>query len=287
MRSLWVAFWFFVLSTLSWIHAEIDVPRLVDPVMDTAQVLNQEQRAALSQELKVFSAQYGSQIVILTVPTLEDEDIFDYSSRVWNEWKIGRKGISDGVLLVLAIKEHQIRVNPGSGLEGAIPDITASEIIQHVLVPAIQRSDYYGGLQKTVSVLEKIIIEEKLPAVKQSIHPGISGAGVIFIFFILQMFFAFWRTIFGKTISSIVAAIATFTLFYFIGLSLILAAIIAVLSFIFTFLGLFTLFSGPGGPSGFGPGGGFGGFGGGFGSGGGGFSGGGGGFSGGGASGSW
>ena len=244
MRSLWIAFWLLLLSPFSWMQAETAIPKLIDPVMDTAQVLNQEQKAALSQELRVFAAQYGSQIVILTVPTLEGEDIFDYSSRVWSEWKIGRKGISDGVLLVLAIKEHQIRINPGSGLEGAIPDITASEIIQHLLVPAILRSDYYGGLEKTVDVLEKIIIEEKLPTAKQTIHSGVSGAGIIFIFFILQMFFAFWRTIFGKTVTSVLAAIVTFTLFSFIGLSLILALIGAVFSFIFTFLGLFTLFSG-------------------------------------------
>ena len=96
------------------------IPQLTAPVMDQAHLLSESDHITLNQELLTFARKKGSQIVFLIIPTLGEEDIFDYSSRVFDQWKLGRKGISDGVLVVIAVQDRKIRINPGSGIEGAI-----------------------------------------------------------------------------------------------------------------------------------------------------------------------
>lgn len=257
----------------------VPVPALTDPVMDTANMLQPATRAELNQQLLVFSRQHGSQIIVLTVPAIAPETPFDYATRVMDSWKPGRKGIDDGVLLLLVRDEHKTFLAPGRGLEGAIPDVYAKRILDDVLRPQLQANNADGGVREAVNQLEKLINGEKLPA-QQSAHQESDDSGSTIFGILLLIFIAgsFLKNIFGNTLGSAIVGFLVLSFGWYSGWSLFAAIIGAILAFIIALIFAGNIFIG-------GSGGGRGGFGGG--SGGGGFSGGGGGYGGGGASGSW
>ena len=255
------------------------VPALTDPVMDTANMLQPATRAELNQQLLEFSRQHGSQIIVLTVPAIAPETPFDYATRVMDSWKPGRKGIDDGVLLLLVRDEHKTFLAPGRGLEGAIPDVYAKRILDDVLRPQLQANNADGGVREAVNQLEKLINGEKLPA-QQSAHQKSDDSGSTIFGILLLIFIAgsFLKNIFGNTLGSAIVGFLVLSFGWYSGWSLFAAIIGAILAFIIALIFAGNIFIG-------GSGAGRGGFGGG--SGGGGFSGGGGGYGGGGASGSW
>lgn len=257
----------------------VSVPALTDPVMDTANMLQPATRAELNQQLLAFSRQHGSQIIVLTVPAISPETPFDYATRVMDSWKPGRKGIDDGVLLLLVRDEHKTFLAPGRGLEGAIPDVYAKRILDDVLRPQLQANNADGGVREAVNQLEKLINGEKLPA-QQSAHQESDDSGSTIFGILLLIFIAgsFLKNIFGNTLGSAIVGFLVLSFGWYSGWSLFAAIIGAILAFIIALIFAGNIFIG-------GSGGGRGGFGGG--SGGGGFSGGGGGYGGGGASGSW
>ena len=257
----------------------VPVPALTDPVMDTANMLQPATRAELNQQLLEFSRQHGSQIIVLTVPAIAPETPFDYATRVMDSWKPGRKGIDDGVLLLLVRDEHKTFLAPGRGLEGAIPDVYAKRILDDVLRPQLQANNADGGVREAVNQLEKLINGEKLP-VQQSAHQESDDSGSTIFGILLLIFIAgsFLKNIFGNTLGSAIVGFLVLSFGWYSGWSLFAAIIGAILAFIIALIFAGNIFIG-------GSGAGRGGFGGG--SGGGGFSGGGGGYGGGGASGSW
>ena len=257
----------------------VPVPALTDPVMDTANMLQPATRAELNQQLLAFSRQHGSQIIVLTVPAISPETPFDYATRVMDSWKPGRKGIDDGVLLLLVRDEHKTFLAPGRGLEGAIPDVYAKRILDDVLRPQLRANNADGGVREAVNQLEKLINREKLPA-QQSAHQESDDSGSTIFGILLLIFIAgsFLKNIFGNTLGSAIVGFLVLSFGWYSGWSLFAAIIGAILAFIIALIFAGNIFIG-------GSGGGRGGFGGG--SGGGGFSGGGGGYGGGGASGSW
>ncbi|WP_374695003.1 YgcG family protein [Snodgrassella alvi] len=257
----------------------VPVPALTDPVMDTANMLQPATRAELNQQLLEFSRQHGSQIIVLTVPAISPETPFDYATRVMDSWKPGRKGIDDGVLLLLVRDEHKTFLAPGRGLEGAIPDVYAKRILDDVLRPQLRANNADVGVREAVNQLEKLINGEKLPA-QQSAHQESDDSGSTIFGILLLIFIAgsFLKNIFGNTLGSAIVGFLVLSFGWYSGWSLFAAIIGAILAFIIALIFAGNIFIG-------GSGGGRGGFGGG--SGGGGFSGGGGGYGGGGASGSW
>lgn len=257
----------------------VPVPALTDPVMDTANMLQPATRAELNQQLLEFSRQHGSQIIVLTVPAIAPETPFDYATRVMDSWKPGRKGIDDGVLLLLVRDEHKTFLAPGRGLEGAIPDVYAKRILDDVLRPQLQANNADGGVREAVNQLEKLINGEKLPA-QQSAHQESDDSGSTIFGILLLIFIAgsFLKNIFGNTLGSAIVGFLVLSFGWYSGWSLFAAIIGAILAFVIALIFAGNIFIG-------GSGAGRGGFGGG--SGGGGFSGGGGGYGGGGASGSW
>lgn len=257
----------------------VPVPALTDPVMDTANMLQPATRAELNQQLLEFSRQHGSQIIVLTVSAISPETPFDYATRVMDSWKPGRKGVDDGVLLLLVRDEHKTFLAPGRGLEGAIPDIYAKRILDDVLRPQLQANNADGGVREAVNQLEKLINGEKLPA-QQSANQESDDSGSTIFGILLLIFIAgsFLKNIFGNTLGSAIVGFLVLSFGWYSGWSLFAAIIGAILAFIIALIFAGNIFIG-------GSGGGRGGFGGS--SGGGGFSGGGGGYGGGGASGSW
>ncbi|WP_413436675.1 TPM domain-containing protein [Sulfuriferula sp. GW1] len=261
--------------------AEVAVPALKAHVTDLTNTLTSAQVAGLEQQLADFEQHKGSQLAVLIVPTTAPEAIEQYGIRVAEAWKLGRKGVDDGVILLVAKNDHALRIEVGYGLEGVIPDAIAKRVIAETIVPHFKQDDFAGGIQAGVDQLIKLINGEPLPPVKAKAQNSSSDPlGMLFIAVIGATFIGqVLRSIFGRFLGSGMAAAAVGGLGWLVLGSALMASLAGVLVFFAVFSGINL---GRGG--GFG-GGGFGG--GGFGGGSGGFGGGGGGFGGGGASGRW
>lgn len=141
----------------------LPVPPLNARVIDQTNTLQPRQRAALEAKLASFEAEAGSQIVVLIVPTTHPEDDASYAQRVADSWKIGRAQIGDGLLVVVALSDHVVRIEVSKALEGAIPDLAAKRIIDGVIVPAFKQGDIAGGLNAGLDALFDRIRAEHLP----------------------------------------------------------------------------------------------------------------------------
>lgn len=170
LHGLWLAA-VMLLATLGWggtaARAQstgLPIPALTARVMDQTGTLTAPQTQALEGKLAALEQSTGSQVVVLIVPTTAPEDIAAYGWRVADQWKIGRKDVGDGVLLLVAKQDRAVRIEVAKTLEGAIPDLAASQIIQGSLVPAFRQGDYAGGLNAAVDQLAARIRGEALPA---------------------------------------------------------------------------------------------------------------------------
>ncbi|WP_093382663.1 YgcG family protein [Variovorax sp. OV329] len=290
------------------------VPTLTARVIDQTGTLDIQQRQALEAKLAALEAEKGSQVVVLMVPSTQPEDIASYANRVANAWKIGRKAVGDGVLVIVAKDDRRMRIEVAKTLEGAIPDIMAARIIDNAMKPRFRQNDFAGGLNDAVDQIGKLVRGEALPPVQQQPsgsfdnNSGNNGEGFdwgtlgIFLFFGVVVLGRVLRGVLGNKLGALATGAATGGIAFFVTATLWMALAAGIVGLIFTlvssaFVGIPTLGRGHGGRGGFGGGlgggyggggwgGGHGGFGGG--GGGGGFgSGGGGDFGGGGASGDW
>ena len=275
--------------------AQVKVPQPTSRVTDLASTLTEAQRNALEERLAAFEAKKGSQIAVLIVPTTEPEAIEQFSIRVAEQWKVGRKRVDDGALLVVAIKDRALRIEVGYGLEGALPDIVAKRIIAEDIVPHFKRGDFYGGIGAGVTRMIAVVEGEALPPPRESgATRGGDGAGgleglLIIGFMLVFVVGGVVRAMFGKFLGSgVIGALAGVAGWLTLGSIAIGVGVALVAMFLSLMGGLGGLGGGRrarGWSSGGWPGGGFGG---GWGGGGGGsWGGGGGGFGGGGASGRW
>src|SRR4029077_14399023 len=144
--------------------ADVAVPPLVGRVVDQTGTLSSSELDSLQQTLRAFEARKGSQIAVLIVPTTAPETIEQYSLRVAEAWKIGRKRIDDGAILVVAKNDHRLRIEVGYGLEGALTDITSKRIIDEIITPRFRNGDFAGGISAGVDRIIRVIDGEKLPA---------------------------------------------------------------------------------------------------------------------------
>jgi uncharacterized protein len=151
---------FFLAAGLAW---GLDVPPLRGRVNDYAGVMSQEQARAMESQLARFEQDTGHQVAVLTIPTLEGEDIEGFSIRVAENWKVGKKGFDNGVILVVAIKDRRLRLEVGYGLEGVLPDAIAKTIISDYIVPGFRAQNYAGGIIAGIDAVLKVIKKEPLP----------------------------------------------------------------------------------------------------------------------------
>jgi uncharacterized protein len=299
MRALLAAAAFLAALVLGSARAEdvVPVPVLTGRVIDQTATLTAAQADALSAKLASIEKERGAQIVVLMVPTARPEDIAAFAQRVASSWKIGRKGIGDGLLLTVAKNDRDVNIQVAATLEGAIPDIVAGRIIREQIIPAFRSGDYAGGLNKAIDSIGALVAGEKLPA--PSAQPTArrrSGLGgfdwqdlAIFLFVGVPIVGRLLGSVMGRKLGALATGAAVGAVGWWLTASLLLAIGVGVVTLFLVGLGGIGRRGGFGGPvifpGGFGGGGG--GFGGG-GSGGGGFSSGGGGnFAGGGASGRW
>lgn len=276
--------WRFILAvwlifSFSQAQGEVAVPPLKARVTDLTSTLTAQQSSELESLLQGFEARKGGQIAVLILPTTQPETIEQYAIRVAEQWKLGRKGVDDGVLFLIAKEDRSMRLEVGYGLEGALPDAVSKRIISEIITPYFKQGDFYGGIRAGVEQMIKVLEGEPLPppARRANAMAGVDffentlPVAMLFIFVVGGML----RTFLGRFLGALVAGGVSFLGAWLLLGSFLTAFIIALLVLLITISG-----RGRGGPY-VGGGGGFGG------SGGGGFSGGGGGFGGGGASGRW
>ena len=170
MRRWLIALW------LGWAGAALaqdvlPVPPLSARVIDQTATLTPPQRDAIETKLAALEQETGSQLVVLLVPTTQPEDIAAYAQRVGEQWKIGRREVGDGLLIVVAKDDRKLRIEVAKALEGAVPDLAAKRIISEQITPAFRAGDYAGGLNAAIDQLAARIKGEALPA------PGDTGGG--------------------------------------------------------------------------------------------------------------
>jgi uncharacterized protein len=167
--------WVTLTLSPAWAQALVPVPALTARVMDQTGTLAAADVAALEQQLQTFEQQRGTQIVVLVLPTTAPEDIADFTQRLGDAWKIGRREVGDGLLLVVALNDRRLRIAPAKSLEGAVPDLAAQRIIDQVITPAFRQGDVAGGLRAGLSHLQARIEGEALPLPKAGAQGGKSS----------------------------------------------------------------------------------------------------------------
>jgi uncharacterized protein len=272
--------------------AEVAVPSLTGRVVDQTGTLSSGDIASLSSKLTDFENRKGSQIAVLIVPTTQPETIEQFSIRVAEAWKVGRKKVDDGAILVIAKDDRHLRIEVGYGLEGALTDVTSRRIIDEDITPKFRSGDFAGGISAGIDRMIGVINGEPLPAPSRSANFGQNELGSIIPFALFAALFlgGTLRAMLGRLLGSLatggVLAAVAWLLIGSVGVVLI----VGVLGFFLAFIADLFPMAGPG--RGYSRGGSWSGGGGGWSSGSsssdsGGFSGGGGSFGGGGASGSW
>jgi uncharacterized protein len=276
-----------ILLLAAWaVHADVPVPALTGRVTDLTGTLSGAAVTRIEAKLAALEAKKGSQLAVLIVPSTQPEEIEQFGIRVADAWKLGRKGVDDGAILIVAKNDRRVRIEVGSGLEGAIPDAIANRIIDETVAPRFKTGDFDGGVEAGIDQMISVVNGEPLPEPDRKWEhtgnlPHLLPLLLVVVFVASGVLRALFGRLFGSVATGGLAGAIAWLLSHFIAIGLGAG----VLAFLFALV----LGSTRGWATGAGGwGGGFGGgLGGGFGGGGGGFSGGGGGFSGGGASGGW
>jgi uncharacterized protein len=167
LRSLWC--FALAMMLVGAAHAQLKpVPALTGRVVDQAGMLDDSQRQRLSSVLEDYEAKTGSQIAVLLVKSTEPEAIEQYSIRVTDQWKLGRKGVDDGVLLMVARDNpkalRRLRIEAGRGVQGVLTDAQSKRILQDVIAPHFRENHYYEGLVAGVGAIATVLNQEKFPA---------------------------------------------------------------------------------------------------------------------------
>ncbi|QPF72023.1 YgcG family protein [Roseateles sp. DAIF2] len=210
------------------------VPVLTGRVIDSTGTLTQAQRQALDAKLAAFEREAGPQIVILMLAGTAPEDITDYTQRVGDAWKLGRREVGDGVLIVVAKDERKVRIAVAKALEGAVPDLAARQIIQQAIAPAFKKGDYAGGLNLALDQLQARIRGEQLPAPPQQRERPTGGTGfdieeLAALFFIaVPVLGAILTGIFGRKLGSLATGGAAGVVGWFFSTSVLIAGLAGV-----------------------------------------------------------
>jgi uncharacterized protein len=222
--------------------ADVAVPQLTGRVVDQTGTLTASDIASLNAKLKDLEQRKGSQVAILIVPTTQPESIEQFSIRVADAWKVGRKKIDDGALLVIAKNDHKLRIEVGYGLEGSLTDVTSRRIIDEVITPDFRFGDFAGGISKGVDRIIGVINGEPLPRPKPEAAHGSDFDWTSFLnpfnpftIFGVYVVAAICRNLLGRLIGSaaagaVVGALGWY-LFGSVALALLLGGVVSTLTF--------------------------------------------------------
>lgn len=220
----------------------LPVPDLTARVIDQTGTLDAIQRQGLDDKLAALERAKGSQVVVLMVASTQPEDISSYANRVANAWKIGRRSVGDGVLVIVAKDDRRVRIEVAKTLEGALPDLATKQVIDEAISPNFRKGDYAAGLNAAADQLIARIQGEKLPEVARAPERSSSGVAgfdwfdlAIFLFFVVPLVSKVLRGLFGK-LGPVIAGGGVGVLAMVITSSLVIAVIAAVIALVMSLL---------------------------------------------------
>ena len=215
------------------------VPALTARVIDQTSTLSAAESSALESRLSAFEQETGAQVVVLMVMTTAPEDIASYANRVANTWKIGRKDVGDGLLLLVAKQDRKIRIEVAKSLEGAVPDLAAKRVIDEAITPHFKQGRFAAGIDAAISQISALIRSESLPAptadsvASAAPSQGFSWTDIgIFLFFAVPVSAAVARAVFGPVFGVLLVGLGTGFLAYLFTRSYLLAAFAGLLGWV-------------------------------------------------------
>lgn len=245
MRRILLALYFLAFAGMLQAQELQAIPALTGRVTDLTATLSADQRGQLEARLAAFEKSKGAQIAVLLVATVKPETVEQYALRVVEAWKLGRKGVDDGALLLIAKEDRKLRFEVGYGLEGALNDATARRIISETITPRFKQGDFFGGIDSGIDAAIRVIDGESLPSPKEtSRKSGLSFGslwdnletllfgGFVLVFIIGGVL----RSIFGRFLGAGVVGVFAGLIAAFLLSSLLIAGIVGVLAFIFALL---------------------------------------------------
>ncbi len=236
--SIWI-----LLAAVTTAHSSeglVAVPPLQGRVTDLTGTLSPDQKAGLEQSLRTFETKKGTQLAVLIVATTKPEEIEQYALRVVEQWKLGRKKVDDGALLLIAKDDRTLRIEVGYGLEGVMNDATAKRIVSDVIAPRLNQGDYFGGVSAGVDQMIRVIDGESLP------QPSRNGAGVEggsigqwwpALFLLALVVGGVLRTALGRIPGALVTGGALALLGWLVVGGLVAGAITGAIAFVITLIG--------------------------------------------------
>nr|WP_254799591.1 YgcG family protein [Falsochrobactrum sp. TDYN1] len=191
--------------------AQKPVPALTGRVVDDAGIIDLAERAQLTQKLADFETKSSDQVVVVTVPSLNGEDIETYSNRLFRAWSLGQKQEDNGILLVVAPNDRKVRIEVGYGLEGTMTDALSSVIINGTIIPAFRNGDYSSGIMQGVDGILSVLsgdaaeLEARARRNTQTSSDDVDWIAVVFVTFWFLIFFggfgmAVLAPVFGRKI---------------------------------------------------------------------------------------
>ncbi|NRO95276.1 YgcG family protein [Paraburkholderia sp. NMBU_R16] len=238
------------------VRADVPVPSLNARVTDATGTLTDEQKVTLEQTLADFEAKKGAQIAVVIVPTTAPETIEQYSIRVAEQWKLGRKNVDDGALLVVAKNDRTLRIEVGYGLEGALTDVASHRIIDEIIVPRFRQGDFYGGVSAGIESMMRVVNGEPLPPPSER-HRGSNGIGALLpvLFVLIVVGGGVLRAVLGRLPGALVAGGAIGFIAWLLSGAVLLAIAAGAVALVLTLLGSATVMHAGGWPLGGGRGG--------------------------------
>lgn len=219
-------------------RADVPVPPLTARITDETGTLTGEQKATLEQKLKEFETQKGAQISVLIVPTTRPETIEQYSIRVVEQWKLGRKNVDDGVLLMVAKNDRTLRIEVGYGLEGALTDATSNRIISEVIVPRFKQGDFHGGISAGIDSIMRVVSGEPLPAPRERPRSSNGVGQLLPVLFVMTVVAGgVMRAIFGRLPGAAVTGGVIGFLGWLLSGAILIAVFAGAIALVFTLIG--------------------------------------------------
>lgn len=203
----WLAATLLVLAALP-AASEVAVPDPAGYVTDLTGTLTAAQRTALDEQLAAFEQRKGAQVVILLVPTTQPETIEQYALRVAERWRLGRAGVDDGALLLVAKDDRRLRIEVGYGLEGVLTDATARRIVDEIIVRRFRAGDFHGGITAGVTRVLAVIDGEPLPEPTRGPRDG-NFDGLVDLLPVVFIFTITFGTILKRFLGQLPGALAT------------------------------------------------------------------------------
>ncbi|MBH5372869.1 TPM domain-containing protein [Bradyrhizobium glycinis] len=221
-------------------HADVAVPQLTGRVVDQTGTLSSSDIATLTQKLRDFENRKGSQIAVLIVPTTQPETIEQFSIRVAEAWKVGRKKVDDGAILVVAKSDRHLRIEVGYGLEGVLTDVTSRRIIDEDITPKFRSGDFAAGISAGIDRMMRVIDGEPLPSPSRSVNfaHNLDDLAPVFAVALFASIGVggFFRAILGRLLGSLVTGGIIAAITWLILGSAALAAAVGILGFIVGFI---------------------------------------------------